>query len=130
MFIHNLTANEQSAFLGLAEKIIRADGILAQQEEHLVAYLANATGQPAAGGTVESLATVFQTRQSKASALLELMGLGLADGRYHPAERTVVAEIANAMGFNENELIGMENWVVRQAMLVQEAAGFWDEEGV
>ena len=58
------------------------------------------------------------------------MGLGLADGRYHPAERTVVAEIANAMGFNENELIGMENWVVRQAMLVQEAAGFWDEEGV
>lgn len=128
MFIYNLTKNEQSAFLGLAEKIIRADGILAQQEEQLFSYLANATGQPSAEGTVESLAAVFQTRRSKASALLELMGLGFTDDRYHPAERTLVAEIAKAMGFNENELIGMENWVVRQAMLVEEAADFWNEE--
>lgn len=128
MFIYNLTANEQSAFLGLADKIIQADGILALQEEQLFAYLSNATGQPAAEGTVESLAAVFQTRRSKASALLELMGLGLTDGRYHPAERTLVAEIAKVLGFNENELVGMENWVVRQAMLVEEATGFWNED--
>ncbi len=129
MFLYNLTANEQSAFLGLAQNIIQADGILAPQEEQLFEYLTKATGQSPAEGTVESLASVFQNRRAKASALLELMGLGLSDSQYNPAERALVAKVAKAFGFNENELVVMENWVIRQAMLVEEANGFWSEEG-
>ena len=57
------------------------------------------------------------------------MGLGLSDSQYNPAERALVAKVAKAFGFNENELVVMENWVIRQAMLVEEANGFWSEEG-
>ena len=56
------------------------------------------------------------------------MGLGYADGEYHPSESESIAEISRALGFTEDELVGMENCVVRQIALVEEAAGFWTAE--
>ena len=130
MFLENLIGPEKSAFLGLAQKIVHADGLLAPREAQLLTSLEAAAGETVAQGTIESLAAVFQTRQSRVSALLELMGLGLADGEYHPAESKLIEEIAKALGFTADELIGMENWIVRQVALIEEAAGFWTEEEV
>ena len=129
MFLENLVGSEKSAFLGLAQRIVQADGALAPREAQLLEVLEAATEATASAGEVRELASAFRTRQSKVSALLELMGLGLADGEYHPAEKDMIADISKTMGFSEEELLWMEGWVVRQAHLLEEAANFWREEG-
>ena len=126
--MENLIGPEKSAFLGLAQKVVHADGILAPSEAQLLASLEAVAGKTVAEGTIESLTAVFQTRQSRVSALIELMGLGLADGEYRPAESKLIEQIATALGFTTDELVGMENWIVRQVALIEEAAGFWTEE--
>ena len=128
MFLENLTDGEKSAFLGLAQRLIRADGVLSSKEEQVLASLTAVAGHRTAEGTLKELANTFQTRKTKVSALLELLGLALADGEYHAAEKGLVSEIAKALDFTENELDGMETWVVRQVALFEEAANFWNEE--
>lgn len=129
MFLENLVGSEKSAFLGLAQRIVQADGALVPREAQLLEVLEAATEATASAGEVRELASAFRTRQSRVSALLELMGLGLADGEYHPAEKDMIADISKTMGFSEEELLWMEGWVVRQAHLLEEAADFWGEEG-
>lgn len=128
MFLENLSDGEKAAFLGLAKRLVEADEILSPKEIQLLASLTDAAGVAAANGTVADLAAAFHTRQCKASALLELLGLGLSDGEYHPAEATLVAEISNAFGFTKEELTWMESWIVRQASLIEEAADFMGHE--
>ena len=128
MFLENLEPCEKRAFLALAHKVVHADGVLAEREARILATLSDAIGEPALDGTVEELAAAFQSRRSRVSALLELMGMGYADGEYHVAEIESVAEIARALGFSDDELVGLENWVVRQVALIEEAAGFWTAE--
>lgn len=128
MFLENLSDGEKAAFLGLAKTLIEADEILSPQESQLLASLTEAAGVAAVTGSVEALAAAFHTHKSKASALLELLGLGLTDGEYHPAEASLVADVSNAFGFAEEELAWMESWVVRQASLVEEAASFMSQE--
>ena len=127
MFLENLTDGERSAFLGLARTLVHADGTLNGREEQVLGSLTAIAGEPVAEGTVEDLASAFQTRRAKVSALLELVGIGLIDGEYQPAERAMVAEVAKALGFSESELTEMEKWVVRQVALWDEAAQFWTD---
>lgn len=128
MFVENLVGPEKSAFLGLARKVVQADGVLSPREAQLLSSFAAATGAEIADGTVQELAAEFQTRQSKVSALLELIGLGYADGEYRLIERTSIDEISRALGFDDNEVAAMESWVIRQTALLQEAAAFWTGE--
>lgn len=128
MFLENLEPREKRAFLALAHKVVHADGVLAEREARILATLSDAIGAPALDGTVEELAAAFQSRRSKVSALLELMGIGYVDGEYHVAEIESVAEIARVLGFADDELVGLENWIVRQVALIEEAAGFWTAE--
>ena len=90
MFLENLRNEERPAFLGLAKMLVEADEVLSPQESQLLMSLSDATGAIATTGSVTDLAAVFDTRQSKVSALLELLGLGLSDDEYHPAEATLV----------------------------------------
>lgn len=127
MFLENLTDGEKAAFLGFAHKLVQADGVLREREGEVLGSLGAMAGGPVAEGTVNELAEAFQTRKARVSALLELLGIGLVDGEYHPAERAAVSEIAQALGFRETELAEMESWVVRQVALVEEAVGFWTD---
>ena len=128
MFVENLLGPEKSAFLGLAQKVVQADGVLSPREAQLFSAFAAATEAEIREGTIQELASVFQTRQSKVSALLELIGLGFADGEYRPVESASIGEIAKAMGIRDDEVAAMENWVIRQVALCEEAAGFWNAE--
>lgn len=128
MFLENLEPREKRAFLGLAHKVVHADGVLEEREAQILATLSETIEEPALEGTVEELATEFQSRRSKVFALLELMGIGYVDGDYHVAEVESVAEIARALGFSDDELPGLESWVVRQLALLEEATGFWTAE--
>ena len=128
MFLENLSDGEKAAFLGLAKKLIEADEVLSPKESQLLASLTDAADTAIATGSVADLAAAFRTRQCKASALLELLGLGLSDDEYHPAEAALVAEVSTAFGFTEEELVWMESWVVRQAYLIEEAVGFMNQK--
>ena len=128
MFVENPVGPEKSAFLGLARKVVQADGVLSPREAQLLSSFAAATKAEIADGTVQELAAEFQTRQSKASAMLELIGLGFADGEYRPVESALIGEIARAMGIRDDEIAAMESWVIRYVALSEEAAGFWNTE--
>jgi hypothetical protein len=129
VFLENLNVQEKAAFLGLAQHLIRADGVLAAEEENLLATLSAQSGAIAPlEGSPAHLADQFETRRSKVSALLELMGLGFADGEYHPLEKALVLEVALAFGIDKAELFGMESWVIRQTALLEEARHFWNEQ--
>lgn len=56
--------SRKSAFLGLAQKVVHADGLLAPREAQFLSSLEVTAGEVVAAGTVEDLAAIFQTRQS------------------------------------------------------------------
>lgn len=130
VFLDHLSAAEAGAFLALARLVVLADGSLSDEEAPALAALTKALDFPPApaGDTVAELAALFTNRRAQVSALLELMGLGFVDGQYHPVEREIIGEVAAAFGVGAAELLAMEGWVIRQGVLMREAAGFWAED--
>lgn len=129
MFISNLNTTQQSAFLGLAKQLIESDNDISPQENILLETLhkqmdANVS---AVNVSLSNLNTLFEGKKSRASMILELLGLACADDNYHPAEKEYIRKVTEACGVSENELRDMESWVVRQLALVREAAQFMED---
>lgn len=131
MFLYSLSQEQKKSFLGLAHRFITTDNCLAPQEEDLLKIMTTEMGLSTDTEipTLElpQLLTAFDTRQAKIAILLELVGLGYSDNDFHPEENGFVRQVADTFGILEDEIKAMENWVLRQMMLVQEAAGFFAE---
>lgn len=128
MFISNLSTKQQSAFLSLAKQLIASDGNIAPEETALFTTIQQQIplGVSPSDATLGTLGSVFECKKSKASMLLELLGLAHADQDYHATEKEFMQQVANACGVSENELRDMESWVVRQLSLVSEADQFME----
>ena len=100
MFVENLTDGEKAAFLGLAKSLVEADEVLSPKETQLLSSLSDAAGVDAAPGSLKELAGAFQTRQSKVSAMLEMMGLGAVIR--HVGSKAVRALSGLARSFGKN----------------------------
>lgn len=124
MFIQNLNTKQQKVFLALANDLIKADGILEQKELDLLAVLKAQmeNGIEADGYELAALATIFDSRKAKYSVMLELIGLGHADEDFDPAEQKFVLDVAEVLGFNQQDVDEVEFWVTRQMSLVAEAS--------
>ncbi|MBM3458834.1 MAG: hypothetical protein FJX77_09930 [Armatimonadetes bacterium] len=131
MFVHTLNDAQQTALLALAQRFVHADARLAESERNLLELLAAEAGRNPADEipeqTMDSLLAAFDTRQARAVAVLELIGVGHADDHFCPAESLALSEIAGGLGFNGQEVQAMESWVQRQLALAQEVAQFWEE---
>lgn len=78
--------------------------------------------------SVESdLFASFASNKSRVIALLELIGLGHADSEYCATEEAFITRMSNAFEVPQADLAAMENWVVRQLLLVAEARAFMEE---
>lgn len=126
MFVTRLSSRQQGLLLTLGKKLIAADGHVHDKETELLAAL---QAQMVLG--VEAIAAYqldeeFQTRESKAALLLELLGLAHADAEYHLDEQGFIAEVAQNIGVDKDLLADMESWVVRQFALVREAEEFME----
>jgi uncharacterized tellurite resistance protein B-like protein len=131
MFLHILNDTQQTAFLALARQFIAADQRLSAEEQNLLELAYAETGQDfdveLPTGDLDSLLQPFDSAQSKAAVLLELIGMGHADNEFHADESRLLREVAEGLGVPEAKVRAMEAWVERQLALAQEVEGFWSE---
>ena len=124
MFIEKLNDRQQGILLDLGKKLIAADGNIHDKETELLNVL-RAQMSPSVQETASSnLASDFQTQESKAALLLEILGLAHADEEYHLDEKSFVSGLAKEVGLDSDTLADMESWVLRQFALVREAQQF------
>lgn len=124
MFLHELSGPQKRAFITLARRFVSVDGEYTEGEEELFGTMLAEMGLELSDGRegeFGELVESFDTREAKVSALLEIIGLGFADGDFGPDENNFVNQIANAFEIDEEEIPLMENWVRRQLALADEA---------
>jgi hypothetical protein len=123
VFLNLLDSDEKRAFAELAEKLIKADGLVIGREEAALAALKAEMGitDGGDGRGVEELAGVFHSWRSKVAALLELIGLGYSDVSYSVNEQSLVHEAARKMGLTADELEEIEAWVREHVSLIRRA---------
>lgn len=124
MFINNLSAEQQSIFLGLAKELVSADGRIDDRETRMISTLKNMCNSgvtPAPIGSLEILRDQFGDRASKVSMMLELVGVAHADQNYDVSEKQMIRNIAQSLDISGALLEDIENWVRRQMGLTKEA---------
>ncbi len=67
---------------------------------------------------------VFDTRRSRAIALLNLLRLSYVDGAFEIEEECLLKEVSRAFGLPDAEFQLMDNWVRRLVALEEEARSF------
>ena len=102
MFLKLLNQDQREALFVLAQQMIVADGIVAEQE---MAYLdrlyweTNGLGQaPIADVHREVDLTVFASERSRLVVGAELLIIAVVDGEYHPAEAEFANRIIHDLG--------------------------------
>src|SRR5438067_2175410 len=113
MFLHLLNDTQQKSFLVLAKQFIEVDRKFADEEQNLLELMYAEMGRG------------FDTRQARASVLLELIGVGHADQEFSPEESALLGKIAGAFGVSQEEVAAMDDWVQRQIALAREVDKFW-----
>ncbi|MFH0270571.1 TerB family tellurite resistance protein [Vibrio jasicida] len=123
MFIQNLEPKQQSALLYLAKEVMDADDELHECEDQVLSLLMSQVDTSVAPEAIslEGLSALFDTNSSKASLLLELIGVAHADGDYHHNENALIKKYAQFLGVTEEKLLKLENWVSKQLSLSVEA---------
>jgi uncharacterized tellurite resistance protein B-like protein len=125
MFLSILNDEHKLPFLALADAVIRTDETLAQEETDLLHLMKIEMGLeheiqvPAMD--IEEAAKMFVDRQFRVAVMLELVGLGYAEGTLNAGEAAVLERISNALEFSPADYVVMENWVLRQIALAHEA---------
>ena len=135
MFLHHFDEEEKKVFLQIARHFVEVDGFFSQEEKDLFERFSRDMGvlpDPLMMGNLDretrhALYRRFSDRRAQASALLELIGLGHADGDYSAPEREMIAEMAEVMGFEKGRIEAMEAWVKTSLMHYVQAEEFWEE---
>lgn len=131
MFLSTLNIEQQQAFLGLAHLFVGADGRLAPQEKAMLDVMKAEMSLPedteVPTDDLPNLLKPFDSKPAKVAALLEIIGLGYSDNDFHPQESVLVKSMAEGFNVPEDEILQMENWVLRQIMLAREATQFFEE---
>lgn len=131
MFLHRLSPEQKRAFIGIAKNFIAVDAIVEVVEAEALQRMEAETGVAAADleplpATAENLA-IFDTAESRAVVMLELIALAYGDGDVHPRENAAIQEVVRAFGVTNERLIQLEGWVIRYRGLMKEAERFFGE---
>lgn len=123
MFVNNLNPEQQSILLFLAKEIAKADGNLHEIQNRMLDILKEQSQAGVAPTPIatEDLSSFFNDKKSKYSLLLELIGVAQADKEYHITEKNLIVQYASSLGLSNDELITLENWVVKQMDLSEKA---------
>lgn len=122
MFVDRLNKGQQEILLDLAKQLINADlKILPSEEAFLEALRSQMeTDVKPASVPLDRIGTAFSTRSAQISVMLELLGIGLADGELHPAEYEFCEGIAESIGLGRNRLPQLVDWCRKQLSLMSE----------
>lgn len=132
MFLHYLGEREREAFLCLARDFVEVDGAYTQDEMKMMESFAREMGLGAESipkapdaSRRDVLFGTFTSRPARSAVLLELLALAYADQNFCEKERSFLELGAKIFGMEEEELRLMEDWVVRQLALYNEAFFSW-----
>ncbi len=133
MFLHILTEPEKSAFLALASRLIGADADRADAEVALLAQLKAEMGIEAddlleSKDDITAIASHLLSHQSRVAALFELVGICHVDADYSAVEHDMIRELGRVWEITEEEIVAIENWVLRLMALMQQAKTLLDGE--
>jgi hypothetical protein len=131
VYLKALTDQEKQAFLELAYLAARADRILALEEFELWRMFRWELGLPDEAYSVRELslqdaAACFGSDRSRRIALLELVGMIMADGVAVPSENVFLNDLAQAFGLDQAYVQTCFDWVKRHAGIMAEGRSLVD----
>ena len=125
MFLHELTTEQQRAFLILARQVMAADNRLAMKEVERLEALYRETGLPAetaaAPDAVGDMNYLFDSPRARAIVLLELLLVAHADDDFDPRENAVIHDVAERLEVYEDDWARFGDWATRYTALRREA---------
>lgn len=121
MYLNLMTDDQKAVFLGMALKMVRADGRVVEEEYSMMSALQNELGwdiQPVAWtlDDKEALA-VFDSKRARMVVLLELYLLAVCDGALPPEEIEIFRSISKAFGFSGDDCRDVLMWARAMAPL-------------
>ena len=122
MFLHELTPDERVAFLALARSLVTADQHLDLGEIAVLHHLAAELGVSVqTGGAADAPPPeeAFATLRAREIAILELLRLAYADGRFGGEEVVLVTDLAARFRIPGNRLRAFDSWVRDYITLVR-----------
>ena len=128
MFLSTLTTDQKQAFICLEHNVVVSDGDLSISEEVMMAEMRREmnlepTFQPEYVD-IEGIERVFDTRRSRAIALISLVRLGYADGAFEIEEECFLRELSHQFAITDDEFGLIDNWVKRLISLEREVNAF------
>ena len=70
---------------------------------------------------LDGISTIFDSRQSRIVALLNLLKVSYADGAFEIEEECLLKEVGKTFQVSDNEFLLLDNWVKRLISLEGEA---------
>ncbi len=128
MWLSRLSQLQRSTLLGLAHNVVVSDGLLDPNEEGMLdEFKREMELNPETESQyieLNGIDRIFDTRQSRAIAMLNLLRLSYADGAFEIEEECLLKEVGRAFGLRDAEFQLMDNWVRRYIALEEEARNF------
>ncbi|MBD3648524.1 MAG: hypothetical protein HUJ31_13965 [Pseudomonadales bacterium] len=128
MFLSSLNQRQKEAFICLAYNVVVSDGDLTMSEQVMMEEMRremdlNPTFK-ARYLDIEGIESIFDSRRSRAIALISLIRLGYADGAFDIEEQCFLKDLSHAFAISEDEFNLIDNWVRRLMSLEREANSF------
>lgn len=128
MFLSSLNQQQKEAFICLAHNVVVSDGDLSMSEKVMMEEMRremdlNPTFE-ARYLDIDGIETIFDSRRSRAIALISLIRLGYADGAFDIEEQCFLSDLSRAFSISEDEFKLIDNWVRRLMSLEREANSF------
>lgn len=131
MWLASLSADQRQALLRLAHNVVVSDGLLDPNEEGMLAEFSREMELSETSELeyleLDGIEAIFDSRQSRIVALLNLLKLSYADGAFEIEEECLLKEISHAFFVDEAEFLLLDNWVKRLNALENEAQALMRE---
>lgn len=133
MFLANLTGEQKTAFLGLAQNLVASDGVLSDGEKNMMEqYRLEMALPPTVGaptGSVEESVREFQAADASVQKqiIFELVALALADEEYAKDENRFLSELCASFHMDTDFLSTCQTYA---RDLTDLYAKIWDLVGI
>ncbi len=124
MFLRHLTAEQKKALLVLAYHMVIADDHVSDEESALLDELKHDLGVNVVVTPQELFerpsAAVFDSRESKMTALVQILSLAFADNRFPPSESEMVRDFTRELRIPAKEMPSIEAWARQHIRLLED----------
>lgn len=132
MFLYRFDAAQKASFLALAHHLVSSETRFNDRAAFVFGQLKREMGlpeqSPPAYRNVRDAGADFSSRRDRWSAMIELLAISLSDCDDGGRDSIALAEIRDALGLTEVDVVLMKNWVIRLSSLMREAADLMEQD--